>query len=197
WMTASKTLRASVNQYECSIATPRSNWPRSLESQDVGNTTLPSFSCSEKPSCGTAMPHRSAKTTAETVRFIGYASTEGWATIASCHTLGRRVSMRPMHFFPYNRCAKDIRDGPATLARLRGHRRRRRFRPGRCPTESQPTGAVASDPRPRGRAGRPALRPYRASRPAHGGGRRPSTASPRLLTDVDSLGERARVLKGG
>src|SRR5260370_8944317 len=54
WMTASKTLRASVNQYECSIATPRSNWPCTLESQDVGNATLPSFSGSQKPVRGRA-----------------------------------------------------------------------------------------------------------------------------------------------
>src|SRR6267143_812469 len=43
-MTASNALRASVNQYECSIATPRSNCACTLASQDVGNATLPSLS---------------------------------------------------------------------------------------------------------------------------------------------------------
>ena len=87
--------------------------------------------------------------------------------------------MCPMRCSAYNRCTGCIRRGPATLARLRDHRRRRRLRPGRCPTEPQSTGAVAADPRPRGRAGGSALRPHRASCPAHGGGRRPPAASPR------------------
>src|ERR1700693_3702153 len=36
--------RAIRNQYECSIATPRSNSACTLGSQEVGKTTLPSFS---------------------------------------------------------------------------------------------------------------------------------------------------------
>src|SRR5438093_2852762 len=37
-------MRASVNQYECSIATPRSNCVCTLALQDVGKVTLPSLS---------------------------------------------------------------------------------------------------------------------------------------------------------
>src|SRR2546425_1990998 len=53
---ASKTLRDSVNQYECSIATPRSNWLCTFASQEVGNVTLPSFSCA-RPGHGHARAH--------------------------------------------------------------------------------------------------------------------------------------------
>src|SRR5438309_7342799 len=39
-----KALPPSVNQYECSIATPRSNCCCTAGLQDVGKFTLPSFS---------------------------------------------------------------------------------------------------------------------------------------------------------
>ena len=64
------------------------------------------------------------------------------------------------------------------------------FAPGRRPAESQPAGAVAADPRPRGRAGRPALRPHRAARPAHRRGRGPAAARPRTA-DGRRLARRA------
>src|SRR5207247_531535 len=41
WTMASKTLRDSTNQYECSMATPRSNWADTAAPQEIGNVTLP------------------------------------------------------------------------------------------------------------------------------------------------------------
>src|SRR5437764_6447445 len=41
---ALNTLPASVNQYECSIATPRSNCAWTFGLQEVGNLTFPSIS---------------------------------------------------------------------------------------------------------------------------------------------------------
>src|SRR2546422_5383948 len=62
-MIASNALRASVNQYECSIATPRSNCVCTLASQDVGNVTFPSLSCWARPGRGSATAHRRARST--------------------------------------------------------------------------------------------------------------------------------------
>src|SRR5215203_4408353 len=42
--TPSKVLRAYPNQYECSMATPRSNSACTFGSQEVGKLNLPSFS---------------------------------------------------------------------------------------------------------------------------------------------------------
>ena len=57
WRTVSKTFRASVNQYECSMATPRSNVVWTFGSQDVGNVTLPSLSPWARAVTGSATVH--------------------------------------------------------------------------------------------------------------------------------------------
>src|SRR5262249_54988257 len=44
WRIPSKVRRAMTNQYECNMATPRSNSACTLGSHDVGKLTLPSFS---------------------------------------------------------------------------------------------------------------------------------------------------------
>src|SRR5437870_9853446 len=59
-MTPSNTLRASVNQYECSIATPRSNGACTLASQDVGKVTLPSLSWASPGTVSAVRTRRSA-----------------------------------------------------------------------------------------------------------------------------------------
>ena len=188
-MTPSKTLRASVNQYECSMATPRSNCACTLASQDVANVTLPSLSGWAGAGSGSAMTHRRANRTALILMGSSLSSAGSRRGRTRCHHRAL-VAMCPMHFCSYNRCVGCIERGPATLARFRDHRRRRRLRPRRRATEPQSTGAVAADPRPRDRAGRPALRPYRASDPAHGRGRRPAAASPRTV-DGRRLARRA------
>src|SRR5262249_42515923 len=56
WRMPSNVRRAIRNQYECSIAMPRSNSACTLGSQDVAKVTLPSlWSC-----CATAPPARAA-----------------------------------------------------------------------------------------------------------------------------------------
>ena len=104
--------------------------------------------------------------------------------------------MCPMHFNSDNLCAECIR-GPATSPRFRRNRGRRRIRPGGGPAEPQPAGSLAAN---RGlgsglgvplfdRLGRRALLTSE--------GEDLLRRSRRLLSDAESLGERARELKGG
>src|SRR5439155_2133009 len=82
--TPSNVLRAYRNQYECSMATPRSNSACTLASQDVGKLTLPSFSsCCENALKLSAAEDRPA-TNIKHLRFIAFLPGQ---VFSSCHVL--------------------------------------------------------------------------------------------------------------
>src|SRR5712671_2819373 len=97
WTIPSNVRRAIRNQYECSIATPRSNSARALGSHEVGNVTLPSFwSCWPiAPPASTAVIRPAAKKVRRNCVFIASLPMDNglWLTDLSQQAAGEHKSV--------------------------------------------------------------------------------------------------------